>query len=66
MALAISSRGAAAFVGAIVADAASLGTHWVYAKAEVDAATGGLGSGGEFAAPVQSYHKARRAGQQTM
>jgi len=61
------SRGAAAILGAVVADAASLGTHWIYARADVEKAIpGGLGAGGEFVPPVPSYHKLRRAGQGTM
>jgi ADP-ribosylglycohydrolase len=61
------SRGAAAILGAVVADAASLGTHWIYARAEVEKAIpGGLGAGGEFVPPVPSYHKLRKAGQGTM
>ena len=35
------SRGARAIVGACVADAASMGTHWLYARDAVDAACGG-------------------------
>jgi len=61
------SRGARAIVGAAVADAASLGTHWLYDRAAVDAAAGGsLGRGGEFSSPVARWHAARRAGQLTM
>lgn len=62
-----SSRGAAAILGAVVADAASMGTHWLYSQADVEKAIpGGLGSGGEFLPPVASHHKLRKAGQGTM
>ena len=62
------ARGAAAILGAVVADAASRGTHWRDARADVEKAVGGaLGSGGEFVhPPVPTYHRLRRAGQPTM
>jgi hypothetical protein len=64
----LATRGANAIIGAVVGDAASLGTHWLYAREAVEAATGGrLGAGGEFThPPVPAYHRARRAGQGSM
>jgi hypothetical protein len=64
----LAARGAGAILGAVVGDAASLGTHWLYARAAVEKAVGGpLGTGGEFThPPIPAYHAARRAGQGTM
>ena len=45
----IAARGSAAIIGAIVGDAASLGTHWVYERAAVEQSTGGaLGNSGDL------------------
>ena len=51
-----------------MADAASLGLHWVYNLKDVEKAINGpYGSGGEFLfPPVASYHKLRTSGQCTM
>jgi hypothetical protein len=64
----LATRGANAIIGAVVGDAASLGTHWLYAREAIEAAIGGpLGGGGEFKhPPVPVYHRARRAGQGSM
>ena len=64
----LATRGANAILGAVVGDAASLGTHWLYAREAIEAALQGpLGSGGEFThPPIPAYHRARRAGQGSM
>ena len=66
--MAVVARGTAAIIGAAVADAASLGLHWVYNLKDVEKAINGpYGSGGEFLfPPVASYHKLRTSGQCTM
>lgn len=65
--MSVVSRGTAAIIGAAVADAASLGLHWVYSLSDLEKAVKGpLGTGGEFLPPVATYHKLRTSGQCTM
>lgn len=62
----VRSRSSKALIGAVVADAASLGLHWQYDVAAVAAATAAHGGDPAFAPHATPWHAKRAIGDVTM
>lgn len=62
----VRSRASKALIGAVVADAAALGLHWVYDQAAVAAAAAAAGGEPAFAPHATAWHAKRAIGDVTM
>jgi ADP-ribosylglycohydrolase len=62
----VRKRASAAVLGAVTADCASLGAHWVYDQAKIAEVVAAAGGAPEFVPCQTAYHAARQPGDTTM